>query len=268
MFRNRRLSQLLVAVALFTSTLSAAALAVAPARQAELDRLRAELKIQFRSIEDHFAKLREAQPRAVGSQRRGVIMAPSPAGATLPPDEHPDYDPPHAPGNDAPHDPASLRRWQNELSRRFALAADTVEQMLKLDPPDAPALAETLETLRLYARPVSSPDTRAVFGAGEVQARARLKETPEAAYPEEARAAGARGEVRLRVVLAADGTVKHVFPIQSAAHGLTESAVDAARRITFEPAVRDNEPASQFLTLVYDFKKRRAVAPYVPKTVF
>ena len=37
--------------------------------------------------------------------------------------------------------------------------------------------------------------------------------------------------------------------------------------IKFQPAIRNGEPASQFATFVYEFKKGDAI-PYIPRTVF
>jgi TonB family protein len=262
MFRSRGVAKLFVAIALLTSTLSVAVRGV-PAQRAELERLRAELKSRTRSIQDQFAKLRQPKPPQF-AERRGLINAPSPAGANLPPDEFPNYDRPYTQsGGSAPRDRESLRQWQDELARRFSRAADTVERMLQLNPPDARELTETLETLRLYAQPAGGPDSwRTVFGASEVQTRARLTSTPEALVGK------ASGQVRLRLVLAADGSVKDIFPIQPAGRGLTESAVEAARRITFEPAVKNGAPVSQFVTLVYNFKGGNPAKPYVSITVF
>ena len=62
-----------------------------------------------------------------------------------------------------------------------------------------------------------------------------------------------------RVVLASDGTVRNVFPIKSLSHGLTESVMEAARQIKFQPAVRNGQPVSQFATFVYEFKKDNAI---------
>ena len=161
-----------------------------------------------------------------------------------------------------------LREWQDDLAQSFQAAADTVTQIIRLAPTNPEYWRERLETLQLYAQPVSSPSERTVFGRSEVQQSARLIDTPQAAYPTEALAVKAHGDVRLRMVLAADGTVKNIFPIKSLPHGLTESAMAAAFQIKFEPAVRNNQPASQFVTLVYEFEKRQARKPYIPRTEF
>jgi TonB family protein len=174
-------------------------------------------------------------------------------------------------GPPIPENPAAyrlvLRSWQDRLANSFAEAATTVEDILKLNPPNPEFWRERLDTLRLYSQPISSPDQRTVFGDSEVQKRARITDLPAALYTTEARAKKIKGEVRLRVVLAADGTVRNVFSIKSLSHGLTESAVEAAQQIKFQPAIRNGEPAAQFATLVYEFKKGDAI-PYIPRTVF
>ena len=161
-----------------------------------------------------------------------------------------------------------LREWQDDLAQAFAAAAITVKDILKVNPPNADYWRERLETLELYAQPISSPELRTVFGSGEVQQSARLINAPAAEYTDEARAAKTHGDVRLRMVLAADGRVKYVFAIKSLPHGLTEAAMKAASAIEFAPAIRNGKPASQFITLVYEFKDGQARPPYIPKTIF
>lgn len=161
-----------------------------------------------------------------------------------------------------------LREWQDDLAQSFGRAAATVAAILAQNSPNREMWQERLDTLRLYSQPVSSPDQRTVYGSGEVQQSARILESPLAVYADEARAAKIHGAVRLRLVLAADGTVMNVFPIKSLGHGLTESAMAAARQIKFEPAVRNGQPASQFETLVYEFEEGHSRPPYIPRTVF
>ena len=161
----------------------------------------------------------------------------------------------------------NLRLWQGELARLFSEAAIIVEEILKLNPPNADLWRERLETLRLYGQPTSPPGQRTIYGASEVDRKAKLVDTPVAVYTAEARQANVRDEVRLRLVLAGDGTVRNMFPIKSAGHALTESAVTAAQQIKFEPAVRNGLAVSQFVTLVYEFKKKDA-KPKIPRSVF
>ena len=257
----RRLAAAAVILVLASSSLPGAAAAT---RQDDLERLKSELERQYADIEAQFAKLRA--PRGTPAEWRSPTVTPAVGTMPIPPgDSPPHYEPPPPSLGSG----ESLGAWQSGLRMRFARAAATVEAILNLNPPDAETWGETLETLRLYAHPNGSPDTRTVYGAREVKRSARLSEAPPADYTRAARDAKLKGDVRLRLVLAEDGTVKHVFPVKSLGHGLTESAVGAARRIRFEPAQRDGRPVSQFVTLVYHFGgKRVSSAPYVPKTVF
>lgn len=160
-----------------------------------------------------------------------------------------------------------LREWQDRLAGRFSDAAATVEEIIKINPVNAEMWRERLETLRVYGKPISPPGQRTVYGDGEVDKKARVLNAPAAIYTDAARANNTRGDVRLRLILAADGTVRNVFAIKSLPHGLTEAAMAAARQIKFEPAIRDQQAASQFATFVYEFNKRDA-KPYIPRTVF
>lgn len=161
-----------------------------------------------------------------------------------------------------------LRVWQNELSDSFAAAEVTIGQILKLKPADEEHWLERRETMRLYSTPISSAETRTVFGKSEVEKKARLIESPAAKYPDSALPAKANGEVRLRLVLAGDGTVKYIFPMKYLKHGLTEAAIEAAKQIKFEPAIRNGQPVSQFFTLSYEFKIGKGLPPHVPEHEF
>ncbi len=97
-----------------------------------------------------------------------------------------------------------LRRWQDGLAHQFGRAADLVEEIIKTNPPQIEQWRERLEALRLYAQPISSPDKRDIYGAGEVEKRVHLLDAPRPV-----RVGAATGDVRLRMVLAADGTVKY-----------------------------------------------------------
>jgi TonB family protein len=161
-----------------------------------------------------------------------------------------------------------LRRWQGDLDDAFAAAEVTIGQILKLHPSDEEYWLERRETMRLYSTPVSPPETREVFGKTELEKTARLVDAPAAKYPDTAVAAKAKGEVRLRLVLASDGTVKYIFPMKPLKYGLTEAAMEAAKQIKFEPGIRNGKPASQFYTLSYEFKNGKSKPPYVPEHEF
>jgi TonB family protein len=161
-----------------------------------------------------------------------------------------------------------LRLWQDNLAKSFADAGGTIDEILKLNPPAAEKWRERSDTMWLYSQPSSPPSSRMVYGAGEVTKKARLLAPPAAEYTDAARKAKASGEVRLRVVLASDGMVKYIFPMKPLKYGLTEAAIEAARTIKFEPAMRGDKPASQFATLSYEFKNGKSLPPYFPQHEF
>jgi vitamin B12 transporter len=94
-----------------------------------------------------------------------------------------------------------------------------------------------------------------------------INSQPEAEYPAAARRDGVTGRVRLRVLLAADGKVAEVVPVEVLPGGLTEAAVGAAWRIKFTPALRNGTPVSVWVEIVHEFKDG-AVLSYCREGVY
>jgi TonB family protein len=92
-----------------------------------------------------------------------------------------------------------------------------------------------------------------VFTAGEVTRTATIIHDSQPLYTRAARRNNVTGTVRLRVVLAADGTVRDIVPLTTLPDGLTEQAVEAARNIEFTPASKDGRAVSQEVTVEYNF---------------
>jgi TonB family protein len=79
----------------------------------------------------------------------------------------------------------------------------------------------------------------------------------EPAYPERARRAGAEGVVGVRIVLAADGSVRQVeLTRSSGSRQLDEAALAAARASTFAPASRNRTPVDSEAVASYRFELR------------
>jgi TonB family protein len=66
---------------------------------------------------------------------------------------------------------------------------------------------------------------------------------PRPVYTEEGRQLKIEGEVLLDVVFSATGQIRIVKVVRGLGHGLDESAVRAAEKIRFKPALRDGHPA-------------------------
>lgn len=74
-----------------------------------------------------------------------------------------------------------------------------------------------------------------------------------ARYTPEARRNGVSGTVILLVEFTGDGRIGNIFPYKPLPDGLTENSIDSARRIKFEPAVRDGKPVSVIKFIEYGF---------------
>ena len=154
-------------------------------------------------------------------------------------------------------DEASMRAARESRAAHLMMyreAAEHLKAYLRLAPKarDADFQRQQLQALRAYVE--SSEDaTPPAFPAPEGWEKAVLLKKPEPGMTEEARHASANGVVRVRALLDADGAVKHVLVVKPLGYGLTEQALDAARRIKFKPAVKDGRPASQWVTIEYNF---------------
>ncbi|HEX8131079.1 MAG TPA: TonB family protein [Pyrinomonadaceae bacterium] len=91
------------------------------------------------------------------------------------------------------------------------------------------------------------------FRVHEVTRKAQITAKPEPLYTEEARRNQVTGTVRLRLVLSASGQVTGITPLTKLPDGLTEKAIEAARKIGFTPAEKDGRKVSQYVTIEYNF---------------
>jgi TonB family protein len=96
-------------------------------------------------------------------------------------------------------------------------------------------------------------DYARTFRVNEVTRRAHIIAKPEPLYTEEARKNQVTGTVRLRLILSASGQVSGITPLTKLPDGLTEKAIEAARRINFTPAEKDGRKVSQYVTIEYNF---------------
>jgi len=74
-----------------------------------------------------------------------------------------------------------------------------------------------------------------------------------AKYTEDARQNKVQGTVVLTVVFGADGRIRDIRVVHGLPYGLTETSVEAAQRIRFQPAVNNGKPMSVRATLEYNF---------------
>lgn len=119
---------------------------------------------------------------------------------------------------------------------------------------DVTSLTEQIQIMRAYSGVGGSSDLpRAIYPPKEVTTKAVVLKKPPPEYTERARLDVVTGQITVSLVLAADGTVKYIFPLNRLPDGLTEEAIRAARGIKFIPATKDGQPVSQYAKIQYNF---------------
>jgi TonB family protein len=147
----------------------------------------------------------------------------------------------------------NFNKTKEQRQLDYRSAAEALEKYLQLetDPTAAQPWKEQLETLKFYL--ADKTVSNEVFNGSDVGTKPRLIAKPEPAYTETARATQITGTVVLKVVFAADATVKHILVVEALPGGLTERAIAAAKRIKFVPATRDGKPVAMWMQLEYNF---------------
>ena len=87
-----------------------------------------------------------------------------------------------------------------------------------------------------------------------VDKKARLVSTFEPASNQYAQDHGVAGICLYHVVIGADGKPGEIAVGRPIGFGLDENAVDAIRKATFEPAIKDGKPVPVLLNLVVEFR--------------
>ena len=97
------------------------------------------------------------------------------------------------------------------------------------------------------SKPAAKPKTFVFSGLS-------IQHKPNAGYTEAARTNRVEGLVRLLVMFRATGEIGDVTVITPLPHGLTERAVEAARRIKFTPKSLNGTPMDEQTTVEYNFR--------------
>jgi TonB family protein len=93
-----------------------------------------------------------------------------------------------------------------------------------------------------------------VYEGKDVDSKVKILSMPDPVYTFQAAREHVVGVVRLRAVFAASGEIKNIQVVNGLPAGLTENAIEVARKITFTPAMKDGHPVSQQTLLVYKFE--------------
>jgi TonB family protein len=117
-----------------------------------------------------------------------------------------------------------------------------------------PALFPKPATSQQATQTVSpSADYSGIFSGRDVTSKARVLDKPEPTYTATARQNQITGTIVLRAVFSSDGTVTNIRAVSTLPDGLTEQAIEAAKKIRFVPATKDGHPVSMWMELQYNF---------------
>jgi TonB family protein len=92
-----------------------------------------------------------------------------------------------------------------------------------------------------------------VYHKNEASRGPHILDRPTPAYTEEARRNRTLGSVILSIVLCRNSKVTDIKVIQGLPYGLTESSIEAARKMTLEPAEKDGQAVSVRINTEYKF---------------
>jgi TonB family protein len=92
-----------------------------------------------------------------------------------------------------------------------------------------------------------------IYSPREVTQKARILSKPEPEYTEEASQNHVRGTVVVRAIFSSSGKVTNIRVTSGLPFGLTETAVAAAHKIKFKPAIKDGKPVSTYAQIEYHF---------------
>ncbi len=115
------------------------------------------------------------------------------------------------------------------------------------DKPLSKTVETTADKTNLNSKPVEA------YLSKDLTQKAVILKTVEPSYTKKARKRQVEGNVKIKVILRADGQVEIVEVLEALPHGLTEKAIEAARKIKFKPAIKDGKTVSQYATLSYVF---------------
>lgn len=154
---------------------------------------------------------------------------------------------------------AAQSRRRAESSMSVALPVPPAEESpAGPSNPDETDEGKTFECVEDDARASAAPAAEEkkeeeVFLGADVTKRAEITDKPQPVYSREARMNGTSGRVRVRALLSSKGRVTKVSVLRGLPDGLSRSAVAAACKLEFKPAVKDGQPVSQYVTLEYGF---------------
>jgi TonB family protein len=101
--------------------------------------------------------------------------------------------------------------------------------------------------------PAGNVDYSGTFPPREVTHKARVLSRAVPQYTKSAKQNGIEGTVVIRAIFSKTGEVTGIRVVAGLPFGLTEKAVEAAKKIKFVPAQKDGQVVSQYIQIEYNF---------------
>ncbi len=106
----------------------------------------------------------------------------------------------------------------------------------------------------LQQREQNGSEEDRVYFLSEVDTKAKIRDAAQNA-PESTSDCPNKGRVSLRVILRKSGKVTDVELIKGMGCGYDDKTVEAARKLKFSPAMKDERAVSQYLRIEYQYER-------------
>lgn len=136
---------------------------------------------------------------------------------------------------------------------RFVVSGATAEHAGAQPFFSSVALGNKQEGIEVLEGQTAAGPGRTIFLGKEVDAKVRLISKPEPSYTDRAKQNQVTGTVILKAVFTGSGKVTNIRVVQGLPDGLTERAIEAARKIRFVPASIEGKFVSMWMQLEYNF---------------
>ncbi|HKP37784.1 MAG TPA: TonB family protein [Pyrinomonadaceae bacterium] len=136
---------------------------------------------------------------------------------------------------------------QNPELQRAKESQERLKQLLEKYPESAMAKEKLAEADRLYLEMLAKES------AQQANRHAKVIYRVEPAYPDDARDKQIKGSVLLTMVVDAQGNPTNIQITKSLYPSMDQAAIEAARKMRFEPALKDGQPVSDSLLVEFYF---------------
>jgi TonB family protein len=98
-------------------------------------------------------------------------------------------------------------------------------------------------------------DPEQIYESKDVDQKVKILKKPEPGYTRESQEREIDGTVVLKAVFSSIGKVTNITVVKELPAGLTQKAIEAARKIKFKPALKDGRPVSVYMQVEYYFRQ-------------